>query len=62
MENGEVGENMSVEAWKSFSLENFGLRMKTCQKMMLDPLFLTKMSCVLTPKLLSHSPKEKWCK
>ena len=26
--------------------------------MMLDPLFLTKIACALTPKLLSYSPKE----
>ena len=30
--------------------------------LMLDPLFSRKTKCALTPKLLSHSPKDKWCK
>ena len=59
MKNGEISEKLSFETWNIFSLENFGFRMKTFQKKMSDPLFLTKMSCALTPKLLSHSPKEK---
>ena len=33
--------------------------MKTFQKMMLDRLFLTQMSCALTPKLLSLSLQRK---
>ena len=40
---------------KVFSLEKLA-------NLMLDLLFSQKTKCALTPKILSHSPKAKWCK
>ena len=44
-----------------FSLEKLGWNGKTC-KLDARSSYLTKTKCALTPKLLSHSPKDKWCK
>ena len=41
-----------------FPLENFWFEKQTFFKIELDPLLLKKLVCALTPKLLSHSPKE----
>ena len=57
-----VSEKLSHRIWKSFLTWKFCLGMKNLPNLMLDHLFLTQMSCALTPKLLSHFPKEKWQK
>ena len=38
MQNGEVNGKLSFETWKCLLLQNFGLRMKTFLKIVLDPL------------------------
>ena len=62
IESVEVSEKLSFRTWNSFLTWKFGLETKNLSNLMLDPLFLTQMSSALTPKLLSHSPKEKWRK
>jgi hypothetical protein len=54
---GEVSGNLSFRNWKILKIS---VGMKNFPNLMLDPLSSQKTKCSLTPKLLSHSPKEKW--
>ena len=50
--------NEVLETREKFPLQKFWFEKQTCFKIELDPLLLKKLVCALSPKLLSHSPKE----